>query len=228
MFFIRSKKIIFLSNPKTGTTTVQKILKNHTKDKLNRVYLDSIKSDSYIRLKEHGNVRELNDKLGSNVNDFIIFVFIRSPYDRCVSAYHHYKNGRPNRKKLTKRKLLIFFNLILAKVLPFSFWVLIKPIKYNYKYVLDNRNKISVNHVGVTSKLLIQLDQLLKLYQIEIEFDKSMKENTSRRLEHEEYFKNSLLKKLFKLKYKKDIDLFHKIKKYSITDDLRGLDLKDL
>lgn len=228
MFLIKSKKILFLSNPKTGTTTVQKILKNHTGDKLNRVYLDSSDPTSFIKLKEHGNVRELNEKLGLNVNDFIIFVFIRSPHDRCVSAYYFYRNGRPNRKEITKRKLPIYFNLVLAKLLPFSLWALIKPIKCNYKYVLDNRNKISVNHVGVTSKLLIQLDQLLKFYQIEIEFDTSMKENTSKHLKQDDYFKDGLFKKLFNLKYKKDIDLFNKIKKYKITDNLRGVNLRDL
>jgi len=228
MFLIKSKQIIFLSNPKTGTTTVQKILKNHTGDKLNRVYLDSSDSNSYVKLKEHGNVRELNENLGLNVRDFIIFVFIRSPHDRSVSAYHFYKNGRPNNKEITKRKLPIYFNLVLAKLLPFSLWALVKPIKCNYKYVLDKRNIVSVNHVGITRNLLTQLDQLLKFYEIEIEFDNSLKENTSRRLVQEEYFKNSLFKILFNLKYKKDIDLFDKIKKYSITDNLRGLYLKDL
>lgn len=42
------------------------------------------------RFPEHGDALLLEKQLGSIVNDYRIFTFVRDPYDKIVSAYFFY------------------------------------------------------------------------------------------------------------------------------------------
>ena len=227
MIVIQSKKLLFVSNPKTGTSKVQKVLLEiFPESKLNKVFSDN--NNSVIKLNEHDNIDALKSKIGDSWDNYKSFVFIRSPYEKAVSAYHFYSNGEPITRSDNKRQLQVYINILLTKLLPFSIWVILKPIKTNYRYVMDNKNIVSVNHVGNNIQLLSQLEQLLNSYEINIEISDRSKLNKSSYIHSKDFFKNTITKYLFDLKYKKDLFLYKRLKSYKITDNIKGKRLSEL
>jgi hypothetical protein len=227
MIVIQSKKLLFVSNPKTGTTKVQKVLlEKFPESKLNKVFSDN--DNSVIKLNEHDHIDALKSKLGDLWNNYKSFVFVRSPYEKAVSAYNFYLNGKPITRSDNKRQLQVYINILFTNLLPFSLWVLVKPIKTNYRYVIDNKNIVSVNHVGDYSQLLSQLEQLLNFYEINIEISDRSKLNKSTYNHSEDFFKNTITKYLFDVKYKKDLFLYKRLKNYKITENIIGKKLSEL
>lgn len=227
MIVIQSKKLLFVSNPKTGTSKVQKVLLEiFPESRLNKVFLEV--DNSVIKLNEHDNIDALKSKMGYLWDNYKSFVFIRSPYEKAVSAYHFYLNGEPITRSDNKRQLQVYINILITKLLPFSIWVILKPIKTNYRYVMDNKNIVSVNHVGNNIQLLSQLEELLNSYEINIEISDKSKLNKSSYIHSKDFFKNTITKYLFDVKYKKDLLLYQRLKSYKITDNIKGKRLSEL
>jgi hypothetical protein len=227
MLYIKSYNLLFISNPKTGTTTIQKLLlENFPNAKLNTIYSNKKRSD--IKLNEHDNISKLKFKLCNEFDEYTTFVFIRCPYEKAVSSYHFYKNGVPITRNDNKRKFQVYLNIFLTKILPFGLWVLIKPIKENLKYVLDRNNKIAVNHIGTTNNIISDTKKLLRYYDFQFIAENNFKSNTSSYLKSKDYFSNKIVKFLFNLKYKKDLLLFSSLQNYKITDNLKGKSINHL
>ena len=227
MLAIKSEKILFVSNPKTGTTKVQDILLNNfRKEQLNKVFIED--SSKFIKLNEHDNIEIIKNKIDKIWDDYKSFVFVRSPYEKAISAYHFYLNGKPITRKDNKRKFQVYINIYTARILPFGLWILIKPLKLNYKYVLDGNDVISVNHLGNNDSLLSDLSKLFKMFKLNIDIDDHSKLNISTYSKTKNFFKNNIVKFLFDYKYQKDIILYEKLKKYTITDNLKNKRIKDL
>lgn len=168
MLISESKKYVFLSNPKTGTTAIQDKLMNLDKSaRMNRIYSNGVMK----KFPEHGNGLILEEELGSKVDEYQIFTFIRDPYDKIVSSYFFYKNGKP----LVNGNLFVYFkggyriflkafvsylNILLARLLPFHVWSLLRRVKSNEKYLVGSNGEfwltISVK-LRICLKILIQL-----------------------------------------------------------------------
>ena len=229
MIIIEKNKLIFISNPKTGTTYVQKIILDKFKNlKLNRIPESNANNHSFFKVEEHIRTKELKIKMGDSWDEFKSFVFFRDPYDKCVSTYFFYKNGKPITRKDNARKYFVYLNIILVKCLPFWMWFLIKSPRSNYEYILDDDDKFIVNHIGKNESINKDLNNLFSQYKIDIVCSNEKRENVSDHKKYEFYFKNNFVKKIFEYKYSKDLIIQNKIKDIDITLDLKGKYLYDL
>jgi hypothetical protein len=91
MILSTANKFLFIAVPKTGTTSVEKVLNKY--DNKNAYNLD-----------KHANVSEIKESCKINLPEYFKFCFVRNPYDRLVSIYHQWKMpfnlDDPIRKKL--------------------------------------------------------------------------------------------------------------------------------
>lgn len=231
MLISKKYKFIFIANPKTATTAISKFLREYDAEIVaNRFEEDSM----IIKFNEHEFPSSIQRKLQGNYDEFTKFVFIRHPYEKVVSAYFFLKNGNPLTKgsvfKYTNSlrnfltALLIYFNVVTARIIPFKIWSLIRPVKKNTIYLLDNQGKFVVNYIGLTERL----DNDLKLIMEKLNFDTShfsgvSKVNPSSHKSHDDYFKKGWHKGFFDKIYKKEIMLYETIKSKGSSYNFEGL-----
>lgn len=228
MIVVEKYKLLFISNPKTGTTSVQRQLLVLDEDlKLNYLPKSLIDKGINPKLNEHDKAIVVKERLKEHYSEYNSFVFVRSIFEKAVSAYFFYKNGAPITRSDNKRQLIVRINKILTYVLPFSIWSLLKPIKTNYDYILDQKGFIIVKFIGKTESLQEDLESLLMHLSVPVN-PQTAKVNSSSHGSTELYFKGRLHRALFKMKYRKEINLLDSLKKYSITDDLQGKHVKEL
>lgn len=233
MLISKKNNYIFISNPKTGTTFIQKTIKaidgSAFQNRLNA-------NQDITKIDEHTNAIKLS-KCILDFKDYTKFVFIRNPYDKVISSYFFLRNGSP----LTKgniwayrgslipflRAVLTYFNILSAKLLPFKIWSLIRPIKFNEPYMLRD-GKFIVNYIGIASKDRLNIDLIKILELLEIEFNRgslnlNQKENTSSHKDKQYYFKEkSLHKALFDFLYRREILLYNKVVEKPVGFDFFG------
>ena len=220
-------KIIFISNPKTGTTFVQRCFtKANINAMQNRVQQSNQLSNKLIIVSEHITAANLKKKINKQWATYSKIVFIRSPYDKAVSSYFFYKNGMSHEHIQNYRKFYVRLNQLLVYLLPFSIWSLVKPIKKNSNYLFD-KDKICVNYIGKTERLVHDLELLFRKFNIKYEIPKS-KTNTSEHLDSQQYFNNKVFKILFDLKNRKEIKLYESVRKHSVLKNLEGLRIDEL
>lgn len=216
MIISEELKYIFISNPKTGTTTIQKYLQELDANSLQNQMPKKYPQDIISGINEHITANELAKRMGKDYYAYKTFIFIRNPYDKAVSGYFFYQNGKVIFNRTNKRYYLALANIILARVLPFSVWSLVKPIKTNREYLVDNNSRCLVNYIGKTASLNEDLLAIAKTLGIELQTPKNeiIKVNTSKReSDFMKYFKSKWHKKLFDKKYKRDVDLYNNILK---------------
>ena len=91
-------KIIYLANPKTGSTSLRKImdkknnrnLMNYLKE--NNKYHDHWSFEKFKLIFDE--LSEVNNKISVNLDEYFSFTTIRNPWRRIVSAYKYQKNDR--------------------------------------------------------------------------------------------------------------------------------------
>lgn len=96
-------KILFLSNPKTGSISVRDVLDNNYNyncyqhnEYLDNLHREGLCPDYYN--DSHTNAIHMKNVLSNiynlDINDFFSFAFIRNPWDRIVSAYSYQKRDK--------------------------------------------------------------------------------------------------------------------------------------
>ena len=217
-------KYIFISNPKTGTTAIQKYLKkldaNSLQNRMPEKYPQHLVSD----IDEHITANELAKRMGEVYNEYKVFTFIRHPYDKAVSGYFFYQNGKVIFNSTDKRYYFALANIILARILPFTVWSLIKPLKTNRGYLVDNNGRCLVNYIGKTENLKEDFFTIANMLKIDVTKEYSVEKiNTSKRdTDFLKYFKFKWHKWIFDRKYKNDIDLYNKFAKEDLLYDWKG------
>lgn len=92
-----SHKFIFLATPRTGSTTARKILDKYSD--IASVHLPEISDDfpfyNHISALE---LKSIFEDRGWDWDSYKRFCFVRNPYDRVVSLYHHHLKMRKNAK----------------------------------------------------------------------------------------------------------------------------------
>lgn len=151
MRILLNEKLIFLSNPKTGSTSI-------------RSYLDSLKvKNSIISTQDfpyyhHSSAEELNHYHFNNTNlkfkDFTSFCFVRNPWKRAISNYLYSKpdiNFNPfyNLNYDSKTQFYHNFNLWVKKVLNSNI--------YTFQSYQFSRNKNSRPFILDSSHLLVPI-----------------------------------------------------------------------
>lgn len=98
-----TKKFIFIHIEKTGGTSIQKVLKEYSNDKL--IYKDKKHPDSFLlngeykEITKHSSISTYNKYY--NIEDYVVFSCIRNPWDRILSLYF-WENDKFDKNKFIK------------------------------------------------------------------------------------------------------------------------------
>ena len=200
-------KYIFISVPKTGSQTIRDFfLENDDSACWNSVLINEKK---YIA-QEHDRARNIKKLLNGYYGNYYVIAFIRNPFERAVSGYFFYRRGKLINvlKGNDKRKIFAFLNRLIAKIIPFYIWVLIKPLRSNREYLTDYDGKLIVDFIGRTEHLEADLEKVINHLKIPIDINRIRSKNLSSYNRKLDYFNNKILYKLFLLKMKKDFDFY--------------------
>lgn len=218
-------KYIFIGNPKTGTTAIERFLHKYDDSVIhNRIPSGNPENPIITGIGGHIKAADLERRMGKDYHNYKVFTFIRDPYDKAVSAYFFYKGGRDKSKKRPIGSLSFGVNLFMAKLLPFSIWSLIKKVKTNSSYILDSDGRVIVNYIGKTENLNNDLISICRKLGLDLDTNQNVeKANQSvRKPTFMDYYKNKLHKNLFDKLNKFEIDLYK-----SISDQESTFDWKD-
>ena len=220
-----SCKYIFIANPKTGSTTVEHYLREWDPGSLHNRFVD-VNGNIVRGIHGHIRPRDLKRMMKDLYKEYKVFIFIRNPYDKAVSGYHYYRQGKRKQIEFGKNKgtVRLVFNLFLARILPFQFWSLIKPVKSNYDYLTDDDGTIIVDYIGTTDKLSSDLTEIARVMGIIEEVNGRVgRTNVSKRdKEYNQYFQKAWHKKAFDYLNKRDIDIYHQISEKPSSFSWRG------
>jgi hypothetical protein len=216
MILSQKHKILFVANPKTATTSVQKwLLKedvsfNKTAHELN---------GKHIILEEHITAETAREKLGIEYYEILfVFGFCREPSSKLISSYFFYKQAGKNRKlwdlgtKVVSARIKNFFQYLSAKLLPLNIWLLVYPYKAQYPYFTDSSGNVIVGNIGRFENLKNDLERMLKKQKIQVDFDNLTVVNKS---DKAEISLNPFLIKVLKLRHRRfrdDIIFYEKVK----------------
>jgi hypothetical protein len=204
MIISRENKYIFISAPKTGSQAVRDyLLKVDETASWNTFYLNKRK----YQVDEHITPDELFNLIGDDYLGFRIIVFIRSPYNKAVSTYYFYRNGKALHPK-GQRLVITKANIILARILPFQIWAILKPLRSNRQYLTNKTGEIIVDCIGRTEKLNQDFPILCKKLALPFDGRGVSVTNKSVYRSDQDYFANPIFKKLFDIKEKSDLTFY--------------------
>lgn len=219
MLISEKYKYIFIAIPKTGTTAVQSfLLENDSSCKWNRTNINGKK----VEFSEHSTAKEVRDLLGKKYEDYTVFTFIRDPYSRGVSGYFFYKNGKTLKSRYFIRNVAAKLNSLITKMIPFSLWSVLKPQKKLTNYFFDEGGNLLIDLVGKTENLDKDLTEICKEIGIPISKEQIPVKNDSKHSAIENYYSNSLHKKLYSKKLQDDIELYQHYKNIIYTEKYRS------
>lgn len=219
MFHSEKHNLLFIANPKTGTTSVEYALLDIDPEGQR---FKVKKGDHYFSHKEmrrktigHAKAKEFREAIGADFYDSLrTFVFVRHPYSKLVSSYfylrrdHLFKRKHP---KGWKYKVLTFGSKLLAKLLPFKLWALVYPYKANTEYVLDFDGRRIVDAVGRTEHLEADLQRILERFDVPTDRLAPKQLNTSAHNDYDIYFTTPWFKRLMEKRMRADLDLYDAI-----------------
>ena len=165
----------------------------------------------------HATAIELRRVLGDeHYNRMRVFGFIRDPIEKLVSSYHFTRKTRlrsifeiktPGSKLLLAIKRLMA--ILAARVLPFSIWAFVFPMKSCSSYFVDASGQIIVDYVGATHRLNGDLVEILNNMAIDSSELDVPRLNTSVHKKPNAYVRNgSFLHRYLLRRYRNDVRLF--------------------
>lgn len=146
MLYSPKYNLLFVAVPKTGTTSFTRALGNVLEARRN--VLDADGAD--LEFGEHDPLSVVASKSGwERVDGMMVVGAVRNPWDRLVSSYHFYRNGRVAGLVLRgkQRSPMAILNVIAAKLMPFSIWVRFYRTKSCYSYLSDKDGRLRANFV---------------------------------------------------------------------------------
>ncbi len=176
--------------------------------------------DNRIKINEHIKTKKLKELMGRAFDEYTVFTFIRDPESRGVSAYFFYKNGNTLKSHHITRNLMAWANVFLTKIFPFSLWSLIKPQKKLVDYFFDDNNNLLIDLVGKTDNLKEDLLSISEIIGIPLQDGDIPVKNRSKHLSVEEYYVNSVHKKLYDKLIEKDLKLYGKYRDSIYTGNI--------
>lgn len=152
-------KLIFISIPKTGTSSMQEALLCNLESKKNQLYIN----ERLIKTNDHITATKLKDLLAGDWNTYYKFAVVRDPYERRASLYRYYRYLLLKRHPRVKGMRLLDLRLrwLLAQ-LPFVIWAIFYPSKSCTKFVCDKTGTCIVDKVIYYQNLEEELKQLIK------------------------------------------------------------------
>lgn len=207
MIISYENRYIFIAVPKTGTTSIQKLLLES--DPTARNYGIEINGRHYS-FGEHDTALQIKSELGDLYSEFRTFGFIRHPYSRIVSSYFFYEQGGKRLDKRNKKRILRELRFLTAKVLPIKIWSVLYPYKSNKEYFIDRDGNVIVDNIGIFENLDKDFLKIADKIGIPISADKIPHSNRSKHEGKDEYFTNKLHEYLIDLKIGNDLEFYNR------------------
>jgi hypothetical protein len=205
MVYSGKHKLLFVSVPKTGTTSLTASLVERLEGRRNQVP----KGDGWVAVGEHWTLAQIAEVVGWDaLNDVHIVGGVRNPWDRLVSSYNFYKNGRVAKLVLAgkRRNPKAVLNVFMAKLLPFECWLRLYRTDPCFEYLSDvdgNLRADTVIHIETMNEDVEALCQKLGVTSFEPEVV-----NASTRKPYKEYYSGKS-QKLIARRFVEDIEHFN-------------------
>lgn len=203
LIYSEKYKVLFISVPKTGTTSLTAPLMERLEGRRNMIP----KGNEWVTVGEHSTLSQIAALVGwDKLKDVTIIGGVRNPWDRVVSAYNFYCNGRVvQRVKAGKRKnIKAILKVLLAKALPFSLWVYIYKTPNCFDYLCDDSGELRAYIIHLEN-MNMEVPKVCE--KLGIPPFTPGKENVSSRKPYKSYY-NSRTEALVMKRFNKDVNTF--------------------
>ncbi|MEO0508496.1 MAG: sulfotransferase family 2 domain-containing protein [Verrucomicrobiota bacterium] len=197
-------KLIFIAVPKTGTSSFNVMFEELLNAERNKYSIGS----ECIACPEHIDYKTLRSVVGDQgMSQFLIVGATRNPWDRMVSAYSFYNSGRVVGRVSAGKQLgfKAIINVVLAKILPFRFWIRIKPYRSCMSYLRDESGQMRADYVIRFEEYTHDLKSLCR--RLGVEFKAPVHINKSDRKCYRDYYTDST-RRLVGKRFRDDIEMF--------------------
>jgi hypothetical protein len=203
-------KFIFFAVPRTGSTTVRRVLDDYSDIQSVHITETSEEHPFYHHISPR-EVVEIFDQRGWDYSQYRTFCFARNPFDRVVSLFHHrlkmnydgWVGDLKRRLKLKVMKRSMFSQFVEQNV---SNWGrLEEPVS---RFISDDEGFDLVDDTLFFEEIEATLPEYLKEnFEIGVPKSQIPHKNSSKRKNYRSYFDPSD-KKIVKSVYEEDIDRF--------------------
>jgi hypothetical protein len=204
MIYSEKYKVLFISVPKTGTTSLTAPLMETLAGHRNLVRSES---GDLLPVGEHWTLLQIAELVGwRQLEGYTIVGGVRNPWDRVVSAYNFYNNGRVVKRIMSgeRRNIKALFKVFLAKLLPFSVWLSFYKTLDCYAYLCDASGELRAEIIQIEN-MNDDVAEICK--KIGIKPFTPGKENVSSRKRYADYF-NPRTRELVRRRCIKDVEAF--------------------
>lgn len=202
-------KYLFIAVPKTGSSTINRFLVDNDKSSIKNTLVTA--GGNSIHTDTHISYQETVALIGSRINDYATFAFLRDPYEKLFSYYRY--SIRP-KEKWVKYGLKAKILKNVSELIGFKIWALIFPFKSSVDFILDEKGNIGVKYLGRTEHLQDDFIEISKLENFDfIDLTgtmKRMRETKPMDLSH--HLSDAWFKKMIDKRLKKDLDVYNKIR----------------
>lgn len=224
MPIIQNLKTIFIHIPKTGGTSIENTLIEDAELRNWRIadqttWYGNIESPEgtystkYCYELDHSTLRFMKNNCVFYNQKYFKFAFVRNPYHRLVSEYHHCKYGYSRFIKKKEFNTFKDFVLILQKRFNFvleneqkNHW-LVSHYLPQYKFTHNYKHKLLVDFVGKLENINNDWNYVCERIGINRELAKISKYSTDFNYNYEDYYDDELKEIVYQL-YEKDFIYF--------------------
>lgn len=205
MVYSEKYKLLFVSVPKTGTTSLTAALVERLEGRRNQI----CKEGEWLDIGEHWTLAQIAEVVGW---DFLEKVYVvggvRNPWDRLVSSYNFYKNGRAARLVASgkQRNPITVLNVMLAKLLPFNLWLRLYRTGTCFSYLCDASGELRADFVLRVECMNEDVEGLCKKINL-TPFEPSVS-NASKHKPYREYYTPSSQEVVFQ-RFRSDVENFN-------------------
>ena len=211
-----NNKIIYFANPKTGSTSLRKMMDKYCDFSIikqlnnNNMYYDHCNMSKYNTF-----FRILNKQTKSNIylSEYFSFTTIRNPWDRAVSAFKYQKCDKdgypfyhPNYDKNTENQYT--FNDFLKKMHDKDYWCGIDVPNAKYFCFDENNNQLITKIYQIETLTKEMLENDIKKYNGKhYDVSEIPHLNMTKKMDYRTYYTEQWMIDIVRKVYKKDIEL---------------------
>ena len=181
MIISHKHKFISLDPPKTGTNYRQNLLWNY---------------GDFVKDLQHANLEEVRNYFHQyDLSDYFTFTFVRNPWKRYLSWFHHFSKVNHNHD-LSPQKFYNFMFRYLSKKPQTK----ISRITLPQSYWFENQDEINVNFIGCLENLKEDMEFVLR----KIEINPPMRNEAANKSKYKLNFHDAYNQELIDLVAKKE------------------------
>ncbi|MGH8046482.1 MAG: sulfotransferase family 2 domain-containing protein [Chthoniobacterales bacterium] len=195
MLISHSKRFVFLANPKTGSVSVQAILRpcSEVKSLPEKTPCEVRRASGlHNHITAPDLVRTFAER-GWNWSDYFSFTMIRNPWDRIVSAYEY---GRRNVETMAHEQV--------AAAGSFAQFAACAPVRLIERHAFDSEGRRLVGEIVRLEDIAVELPRILKM--LGIPFAKIPHRNATDRGHYRDYYDDETREAVAR-SYARDIEI---------------------